>query len=164
MEKNKSMQVVKDQDKAPMVNLAAWEDEVLADDETSDKPKQSTKSGKAEQMESKAYGFKSFFGFFNDEEVPRKQSLEFGKEPLKMKGSEQGDLQINFDAEPIQNPSQEDSVRESDDMSEIFLSLSGHLLTKETIQENKYREEEMFQIFEDPENLIVSEKYAKNPS
>ena len=42
-------------------------------------------------------------------------------------------------------------------MCEIFLSLSGHLLNKEYICQNNLKEEEMFQIFEDPEHLVDSE-------
>jgi len=49
-------------------------------------------------------------------------------------------------------------------MCDIYLSLCGHLLNYYYIGLNKLKEEEMYDIFENPDYLIDEETYTKNPS
>lgn len=46
-----------------------------------------------------------------------------------------------FDTEPLQNPSE---TSEGDEMCEIHLSLSGHLLNEAVIIQKQMKEEQMF--------------------
>ena len=83
----------------------------------------------------------------------------------------------NFETEPVQNPSQqtddmldENNASQSgaskaeDGMCDIYLSLCGNVLCQKYIEEQNLKEEEMFQIFEDPEYLITEENYVQNPA
>lgn len=44
------------------------------------------------------------------------------------------------------------------------MSLAGHYLNRKFIQDNELKEEDLFEIFRDPECLIQFSDYARNPT
>lgn len=53
---------------------------------------------------------------------------------------------------------------EKEDFCDIQLSLCGHILNQQSLEEREMKESEMFEVFSSPEHLITFQLYSENPS